>query len=98
IDEKNQMESQGVAAKEDVVLSNYISNFVRLAMEKDPAFAEKKPEEKRAILQVMAKEKLQELSSASQIQQDIFNNPGGPPNPANNFPGAVGMKQAVQPV
>jgi len=71
-EEKGQMESQGLAAKIDVVLSNYINDFVRRAMEEDKDFAKKSDAEKREVLEEYAAEKVEELSAASQIKTDLF--------------------------
>lgn len=72
IEEKGLMASQGLAAKEDIILSNYISGFVNEAIENDPQFLTKSKKEKRDVLLGLAKQKLESLNSGKQISQDIF--------------------------
>lgn len=71
-EEKSQMESQGLATKEDVVLSNYISDFVRQAVELDEAFSEKPFEKKKEVLMKMAKEKADALNEAKKMMAEMF--------------------------
>lgn len=80
IEEKSMMESQGLATKEDVVLSNYISDFVRQALEVDETFTQKTITQKRALLYTFAKKKVEELNVSKQISQDIL----GGANPDNS--------------
>jgi hypothetical protein len=82
IEEKAMMESQGLATKNDIIMSNYISDFVRLAMEDDPDFASKKDAQKREVLDKYAAEKVAELSTSTQLMQDII--PGNPAPDPNN--------------
>jgi hypothetical protein len=82
IEEKSLLESQGLATKEDVVLSNYISDFVRQAMDENADFITFNISKKREILKKYAIAKVGELDTAKTISQDIFppsNNPT--PNP-----------------
>jgi hypothetical protein len=94
IEEKALMESSGLAAKEDVVLSNYISDFVKQSMETDPTFNDKTSQEKRDILYKMAKDKLDELSTVNKFATDIFGNPPASTPGAPGAPGAPGSPAA----
>lgn len=72
VEEKGLMESQGLATKTDVILSNYISEFVRRAQREHPNFHEFKGEEKRKILAAYAEEKAQLIGAAKQIKSDVI--------------------------
>lgn len=72
IEEKSLLEAQQLATKEDVILSNYISDFVRQAQEEDVKFLEKTKTQKKAILLKYAKAKSDELNTAKQLQADMF--------------------------
>lgn len=75
-EEKAQMESQGLATKEDVVLSNYMSAFVRRAMAEHKDFAEMSDPDKYKILYGYAEEKVVELSAGAQVNADILGGNG----------------------
>lgn len=72
IEEKSLLEAQQLATKEDVILSNYIVDFVNQAKEEKPDFLDKTRTEKRDILLVYAKKKNDLLNTAKQLQQDMF--------------------------
>lgn len=72
IEEKSLLEAQQLATKEDVILSNYIADFVNQAKEDDPKFLDKTKTQKREILLGYAKKKNDLLNTAKQIQQDMF--------------------------
>lgn len=78
IEEKGAMESQGLAAKEDIILSNYISDFVRQAQEEDKEFNTKSLSQKREKLLAYAKAKAGELDTAKKLMKDLLPNPDGP--------------------
>lgn len=89
IEEKSMMEGQGLATKEDVILSNYISDFVRQAMEDNDNFNKKSIKEKRDILMKFVKEKMVELDKSTQLATDIIqqqSNPEGSAPPVDNKP------------
>jgi hypothetical protein len=93
-EEKGQIESQGLAKKEDVVLSLYINDFVRRAMEEDPDFAKKTDIQKREILEGYASEKVEELDSANEISEDIIDDEI-PPAPAAAQPPAAAIPDGL---
>jgi hypothetical protein len=72
IEEKSLLEAQQLATKEDVILSNYISDFISQAMENDANFLEKTKTQKREILLKLAQAKVDLLSTAKVIAMDIF--------------------------
>lgn len=76
IDEKSMMASQGLATKEDTIMSNYIVVFIKRAMLEDPDFVAKPIAEKQAKLLEYAKEKTAELNEAKQLMADLFSVPG----------------------
>ena len=78
IEEKGLMESQGLATKADIILSNYINDFVCQLLENDDKFLTKTKTQKREALMVLAKAKVAELDTAAQVGADILN----PANPA----------------
>lgn len=82
IEEKALMEGQGLATKADVIMSNYISDFVKQSMEKDKNFVKKSLTDKRAILKVLADEKVDELNTAAQMSADIFGTKSATQQPA----------------
>jgi hypothetical protein len=71
IEEKGAMESQGLATKEDIILSNYISSFVKQAQETDEKFNEKTLTEKKEILLKLAKVKVDELNKAKKLMAEM---------------------------
>lgn len=77
-EEKALLVSSGLATKEDVILSSYIADFVKQAVEENAGFEKKSNKEKRTILLAYAKEKVQSLSDAAQVQQDILGNNNNP--------------------
>lgn len=79
IEEKGLMESQGLAAKVDIILSNYISDFVGQLLETDEKFLTKTKTQKREALLALAKIKVSELDTATQVGADVLNN--GNPTP-----------------
>jgi hypothetical protein len=103
-EEKGAIEAQKLATKEDVVLSLYISDFVRRAQEEDENFSSKSDIEKREKLLEYAAEKVEELSAAAQIQQDLFfeaqgaqpgqEQPPGSQTPGEPAPGQEGAPEA----
>ncbi len=90
IEDKSLMEASKLATQEDIIISVYISDFVKRAMEEDKAFAKKPIEKKREVIEKYAKEKMDELDTAAQLSQDILNDPNNPtgqppkPNDPNN--------------
>jgi hypothetical protein len=85
IEEKALLEGQGLVTKQDIILSNYISDFVNRAMEESKNFGELTREKKREVLLKYANEKLQELSTADNIMQDILQSSSSTAN-ANGQP------------
>jgi hypothetical protein len=79
IEEKGLMESQGLATKADIILSNYINDFVCQLLENDEKFLTKTKTQKREALMVLANAKVSELNTAAQVGVDILNN--GKPTP-----------------
>jgi len=72
IEEKGLMESQGLATKLDIVLSNYISDFVTQLLEEDAKFITKTKQQKREALLNLAKKKVEELSTTKQVATDFL--------------------------
>lgn len=72
IEEKALMEGQGLVTKRDIVLSYYISDFVRQALEEDENFSSLTRAKKRDKLLTYADAKVQELSTADNIMNDIL--------------------------
>lgn len=92
IDEKSMMESSSLATQIDIVLSVYITDFVKRALEENEKFNELKNPQKREILLKYAQEKVDELSTSKQISQDIFgqqNQQPAPGAPDPNNPAAA---------
>ena len=73
IEEKGLMESQGLATKADIILSNYISDFVGQLIETDNNFLTKTKSQKREALMVLANAKVAELDTATQVGADLLN-------------------------
>lgn len=71
-EEKALLEGQGLVTKVDIILSNYISDFVQQAMEENKDFLSMKRSQKREVLLKYANEKLQELDTANNIMLDIL--------------------------
>jgi hypothetical protein len=64
VDEKNAMEMNGTALKRDIVISNYLNAFVTRAISEDKKFLTKKHEEKVAVIQKYAEEKMAEIGDS----------------------------------
>ncbi len=96
IEEKALMLSNSIATEEDVILSSYISDFIKQALEKDLNFAQKTDEQKREVLLTMAKEKIDSMNTAKQLSQqsamDIMG--GGQPQPGQPQPVGAAAPQA----
>jgi hypothetical protein len=99
-EEKGAMQAQKLATTEDVVLSNYISDFVRRAQDEDPNFNSKTDIQKREVLNQYAVEKVAELDTAAEIAQDIFEPGSGQPPGQQPLPGqpAPGQPAPGQPM
>jgi hypothetical protein len=85
-EDKTLLEGQGLITKRDAVLSCYIGDFVQQALEENKNFATLSRKEKKDILLKYADEKITELSNASEVKQDIFENdrPSENGNTGNN--------------
>lgn len=84
-DEKTLALAQGAITKEDFVTSNYITPFVRRAVQENgDAFFSLKYEQKQAIIQKYADEKMTALSAAAKVKAQLSAAAAGAADPANN--------------
>jgi hypothetical protein len=86
IEEKALLEGQGLVTKTDIILSVYIGDFVKRALEEYPDFTSFDYKEMKDIFMKYAKEKEAELSTVNQLMQDIFQTPSNQPG---QVPGQV---------
>jgi len=78
VDEKMTMLSNKAITQQDFVISSYIIDFVKRALEADKDFPKKKLPEQRTILQGFAEEKIKAMSVAEKITIPVKPNPDAP--------------------
>jgi hypothetical protein len=94
VEEKALMLSNKMAKDVDIILSIYISDFVKEAMEENKDFNDMTTKEKRVILDQMAQDKLDSMSPAKQVMTDILGNQ----NPQQQQPGQQPNAQTMPPL
>lgn len=78
VDEKMTMLSNKAVTQQDFVISSYIIDFVKRAMEADKDFAKKNLPEQRTVLQGFADEKIKAMSVAEKITIPVKPDPNAP--------------------
>ncbi len=72
VDEKMSLLMNKGCTQEDFVISAYIGSFVKRAIKEDPLFVSKDYEQKMAIIQKYAQQKIKVTDAAEQVKQDLL--------------------------
>lgn len=72
MEDRISMKQLGAITKEDLVTSNYITQFVTTLLREDEGFAEKDFKEQEAAVKKMADEKMKELDEAAKLQAELL--------------------------